>query len=75
MTWQTSNAGTVTIDGQKVDPNGNETVKADPADTIAGCRTAALPERSTKRRPHAERHERLRRIRESNGFDARDRLG
>jgi hypothetical protein len=33
VTWQTSNAGTVTIDGQKVDPSGNETVKAEPADS------------------------------------------
>lgn len=33
VTWTTSNAGTVTIDGQKVDPSGSETVKATPADT------------------------------------------
>jgi hypothetical protein len=33
VTWQTSNAGTVTIDGQKVDPSGSETVKAEPADS------------------------------------------
>lgn len=33
VTWQTSNAGTVTIDGQKVELSGNETVKATPADS------------------------------------------
>jgi len=33
VTWQTSNADSVTVDGQKVDLNGNETVKIDPADT------------------------------------------
>jgi OmpA family/PEGA domain len=33
VTWQTSNADSVTVDGQKVDLNGNETVKAEPADT------------------------------------------
>jgi OmpA family/PEGA domain len=33
VTWQTSNAGTVTVDGQKVDPSGSETVQAMPADT------------------------------------------
>ncbi len=33
VTWQTSNADSVTVDGQKVDTNGNETVKIDPADT------------------------------------------
>jgi OmpA family/PEGA domain len=33
VTWQTSNADSVTVDGQKVDLNGNETVKVDPADT------------------------------------------
>jgi OmpA family/PEGA domain len=33
VTWQTSNAGMVTIDGQKVDPSGSETVKAEPADS------------------------------------------
>jgi hypothetical protein len=33
VTWTTSNAGTVTIDGQKVDPNGSEIVKAEPADS------------------------------------------
>jgi OmpA family/PEGA domain len=33
VTWQTGNADSVTVDGQKVDLNGNETVKAEPADT------------------------------------------
>jgi hypothetical protein len=33
VTWTTSNADSVTVDGQKVDLNGNETVKADPTDS------------------------------------------
>jgi hypothetical protein len=33
LTWQTSNADSVTVDGQKVDLSGNETVKAEPMDT------------------------------------------
>jgi hypothetical protein len=33
LTWQTSNADSVTVDGQKVDLNGNETVKPEPTDT------------------------------------------
>ena len=33
VTWQTSNADSVTVDGQKVETSGNETVKIDPADT------------------------------------------
>ena len=33
VAWQTSNAGTVTVDGQKVEPTGSETVKPEPADT------------------------------------------
>ncbi|HEY4709485.1 MAG TPA: OmpA family protein [Candidatus Acidoferrales bacterium] len=33
VTWTTSNADSVTVDGQKVDLNGNETVKAEPADS------------------------------------------
>jgi hypothetical protein len=32
VTWTTSNADSVTVDGQKVELNGNETVKADPTD-------------------------------------------
>lgn len=35
LTWQTSNADSVTVDGQKVDTNGNETVMPVPADTTA----------------------------------------
>jgi hypothetical protein len=33
VTWQTSNAGTVTIDGQSVPLSGNQTIKATPADS------------------------------------------
>ncbi|MFY9689231.1 MAG: OmpA family protein [Candidatus Acidiferrales bacterium] len=33
LTWQTSNADSVTVDGQKVDPSGSETEKPEPADT------------------------------------------
>jgi hypothetical protein len=33
LTWQTSNADSVTVDGQKVDLSGNQTVKAEPMDT------------------------------------------
>jgi len=33
LTWQTSNADSVTVDGQKVDLNGSETEKPEPADT------------------------------------------
>jgi OmpA family/PEGA domain len=33
LSWQTSNADSVTVDGQKVDLSGNETVKAEPMDT------------------------------------------
>jgi hypothetical protein len=33
VTWQTSNADSVTVDGQKVDLSGNETVKAEPMDS------------------------------------------
>jgi hypothetical protein len=33
VTWQTSNADSVTVDGNKVDPSGNETLKPEPADT------------------------------------------
>jgi len=33
VTWTTSNADSVTVDGQKVEMNGNETVKAEPADS------------------------------------------
>ncbi|MGH9691492.1 MAG: OmpA family protein [Candidatus Acidiferrales bacterium] len=33
LTWQTSNADNVTLDGNKVDASGNQTVKPDPADT------------------------------------------
>ncbi|MGB9067991.1 MAG: OmpA family protein [Candidatus Acidiferrales bacterium] len=33
VAWQTSNADSVTVDGQKVDLNGSETVKAEPADS------------------------------------------
>jgi outer membrane protein OmpA-like peptidoglycan-associated protein len=32
VTWQTSNADSVTVDGNKVDPSGNETLKPEPAD-------------------------------------------
>jgi hypothetical protein len=35
LTWQTSNADSVTVDGQKVDTNGSETVMPVPADTTA----------------------------------------
>ncbi|HEX4002854.1 MAG TPA: OmpA family protein [Candidatus Acidoferrales bacterium] len=33
LTWQTSNADSVTVDGQKVDPSGSEMEKPEPADT------------------------------------------
>ncbi len=33
LTWQTSNADSVTVDGQKVDASGNQTVMPVPADT------------------------------------------
>ncbi|HET9803699.1 MAG TPA: PEGA domain-containing protein, partial [Candidatus Acidoferrum sp.] len=33
LTWQTSNADNVTLDGNKVDASGNQTVKPDPTDT------------------------------------------
>jgi OmpA family/PEGA domain len=33
VTWQTSNAGTVTIDGKNVELSGSETVKAEPTDS------------------------------------------
>ena len=33
VSWQTSNADSVTVDGQKVELSGNETVKAEPADS------------------------------------------
>jgi hypothetical protein len=33
VSWQTSNADSVTVDGQKVDLSGNETVKAEPMDS------------------------------------------
>jgi hypothetical protein len=33
VTWTTSNADSVTVDGQKVELNGNESVKAEPADS------------------------------------------
>ncbi|MGH9772567.1 MAG: OmpA family protein [Candidatus Acidiferrales bacterium] len=33
LTWQTSNADNVALDGNKVDASGNQTVKPDPADT------------------------------------------
>ena len=33
VTWQTANADSVTVDGQKVDLSGSETVKAEPADS------------------------------------------
>ncbi|HKS81604.1 MAG TPA: OmpA family protein [Candidatus Acidoferrales bacterium] len=33
LTWTTGNADNVTLDGNKVDASGNETVKAEPADT------------------------------------------
>jgi len=33
LTWQTSNADSVTVDGQKVDASGSETEKPEPADT------------------------------------------
>ncbi|MGA3293038.1 MAG: OmpA family protein [Candidatus Acidiferrales bacterium] len=33
VTWQTSNADSVTVDGNKVDLSGSETVKPEPADT------------------------------------------
>jgi hypothetical protein len=33
LTWTTSNADNITLDGNKVDPSGNETVKAEPADS------------------------------------------
>lgn len=33
LTWQTSNADNITLDGNKVDASGNQTVKPDPSDT------------------------------------------
>ncbi len=33
ITWTTSNADSITVDGNKVDPSGSETVKAEPADS------------------------------------------
>jgi len=33
LTWQTSNASTITVDGKTVDPSGSETVQPTPADT------------------------------------------
>jgi OmpA family/PEGA domain len=33
LTWQTSNADNVTLDGNKVDASGNQTVKPEPSDT------------------------------------------
>ncbi len=33
LTWQTSNADNVTLDGNKVDASGDQTVKPEPADT------------------------------------------
>ena len=33
LTWQTSNADNVTLDNNKVDPSGTQTVKPEPADT------------------------------------------
>ena len=33
LTWQTSNADNITLDGNKVDASGNQTVKPDPTDT------------------------------------------
>ena len=33
LTWNTSNASNVTLDGNKVQPSGNQTVKPDPANT------------------------------------------
>lgn len=33
LTWTTSNADNVTLDNNKVDPSGNQTVKAEPADS------------------------------------------
>lgn len=33
LTWQTSNADSVALDGQKVDASGSQTVKPEPADT------------------------------------------
>jgi hypothetical protein len=33
LTWTTSNADSVTVDGKKVELNGSETVKAEPADS------------------------------------------
>jgi hypothetical protein len=35
VSWTTSNADSITVDGNKVDPSGSETVKGDPADTSA----------------------------------------
>ena len=35
LTWQTSNADSVTVDGQKVDLSGSQTEKPEPADTTA----------------------------------------
>jgi hypothetical protein len=33
LTWTTSNADSITVDGNKVDPSGSQTVQATPADT------------------------------------------
>lgn len=33
LTWQTSNADNITLDNNKVDPSGSQTVKPEPADT------------------------------------------
>lgn len=33
LTWQTSNADNITLDGNKVDASGNQTVKPEPSDT------------------------------------------
>jgi OmpA family/PEGA domain len=35
VTWTTGNADSVTVDGNKVDPSGSETVKGDPTDVTA----------------------------------------
>ena len=35
VTWTTGNADSITVDGNKVDASGNETVKGDPADVTA----------------------------------------
>ncbi len=49
VTWTTSNADSVTVDGQKVELNGNETVKAEPADS-SQVPDGGRPARSTKRK-------------------------